>query len=143
MRSLYLKGNYSIGMMRLFVLSVLPVLNFSVEAGAYPNRPHVPVIAGRTDIAQCNAARIVRTSLGSGRLLSLRAGPGTSYARIGRITPGQTVFTCDERGQWIGIVFSHHGASCTLRSARRVGIDLPKGCQSGWVARRWVEVISG
>lgn len=109
-------------------------------------QPSVPVWSGSLPPASsvrgniCNLARV--RGLGPSRLL-VRVGPGRRFSRKGALRNGERVYTCNESGEWVGVVFSRPGAPCGNR--KPVGLDmiLTRSCQSGWVHRGWIEIITG
>jgi hypothetical protein len=38
--------------------------------------------------------------------LAVRSGPGRDFAKIDELYQGDRVLLCDERGQWVGIVYT-------------------------------------
>lgn len=78
--------------------------------------------------------------------LSLRSGPGGKpFRELARLHGGQIVTICEERGMWLGIVYAPGGAGADC------GVSVPierarayrRPCRSGWVHKRYVEVVAG
>ena len=109
-------------------------------------QPSVPVWSGSLPPANsvrgniCNLA-LVR-GVGSSRL-QVRAGPGRRFVRRDALRNGERVYTCNERGEWLGVVFSRPGAPCGNQQPVGLDITLTPPCRSGWVHRRWIEIITG
>jgi hypothetical protein len=79
--------------------------------------------------------------------LSVRSGPGgKGFREIARLNSGQQVAICDEKGAWLGIVYPARGAAlsgCGVASPRAKSSAYRGPCRSGWVHRRFVEIIAG
>ncbi len=110
-------------------------------------RLDVPVVAGSMPPAEsvrgnlCNLA-VVR-GLRPSRHLIVRSGTGVNYRKIGRLSEGERIYTCNERGEWIGVVFSRSGSPCGGPSAHGLDVRKTSTCRSGWVHRNWIEIVSG
>lgn len=112
----------------------------SAREGVKP-RPPVAVVDAATEFWTCSTAMVI--GLGRrGSYLSVRAGPGIAYPRIGRLIEGQQIFICDERDEWLGAVYGS-GGRCRALKQVQTRTPLPKGCHSGWTHRRWIEITSG
>jgi hypothetical protein len=109
-------------------------------------QPSVPVWsdsvppAGSVRGYACNLA-VVR-GIGSSRL-PVRVGPGRRFKRRDALREGERVYTCNERGKWLGVVFSRPNATCGNQQPIGLDITLTRSCRSGWVHRRWIEIITG
>jgi len=80
--------------------------------------------------------------------VKVRVGPGRRYAEADVLPAGTMVFTCNEardhREQyWIGIVYRAAGKPCDGAKPDGLDIWLSGHCRSGWVERRWVEILTG
>ncbi|HEX7750979.1 MAG TPA: hypothetical protein VF440_01110 [Novosphingobium sp.] len=116
--------------------------------GAAPPAPEVPVIIGRyADLDACSTVvRVAGLDPRGDNYLSLRSRPSPKARELARLRPGQWLIACDDRGggQWLGVLYDPTGkADCGTGSpvARRQPYRGP--CASGWVARRFTEVIAG
>jgi len=124
---------------------VLPVLILLLYGQAAP-QPSVPVWSGSLPPASsvkgnvCNLA-VVRGA--SGSRLNVRAGPALRFRRLDAVRAGERVYTCNERGEWLGVAYSRPGASCSGGGDGGLDITLTRSCRSGWVHRRWVEILTG
>ncbi len=114
--------------------------------GGASTQPSVPVWSGSLPPASsvksnvCNLA-VVR-EVGPFRL-RVRAGPARRFRQLEALREGERVYTCDGRGEWLGVVFSRPGASCGSRENVGLDITLTPSCRSGWVHRRWIEILTG
>ena len=88
----------------------------------------------------CNLA--VVSGLRSSRL-QVRSGPGMRFQRIDALGEGARVYTCNGSGEWLGVAYGRPGMTCGSRE--NVGLDIAQTltCRSGWVHRRWIEIITG
>lgn len=89
----------------------------------------------------CNLAAVKK--LGQSRHLLVRAGSGHRFESIDRLSTGERVYTCSNRGEWIGVAYSTPNVRCG--GPGPVGLDIrrTKSCRSGWVHRDWIEVLAG
>ena len=94
------------GILAALALACLPVATAAQQ--------HVPVIAGQEpDYDACGSQGVVRglDPHGDG-FLAVRAGPGSGYAMIDKVYNGYILNLCDQRGQWLGVVYSHETMDC-------------------------------
>ena len=74
--------------------------------------------------------------------LSVRSGPGgRGYSEIDRVFNGDKVNICDRAGDWLAIIYDHHGSDCDVHRPRSVRQVYTGPCQAGWVFRRYVANI--
>lgn len=73
--------------------------------------------------------------------LSVRTGPGTKYEEVDRLPMGAAVFLCDERGSWHGIVYPQ--GDCGVTTPVAVRQPYRGVCRSGWVYKKYINVIAG
>ena len=94
----------------------------------------------------CNFAKVkVRSEKTS---VLVRSGPGNNFRIVGRLQPGQEVYICDEDGGlydggWYNVYYSGPDGPCGPMSENGLDSQKAKGCQSGWVEKKWINVISG
>ena len=105
----------------------------------------VPVIVGKVpEYDACGSNGVVKglDPHGDG-FLAVRSGPGSQYQMLDKLLEGQAVFVCDDRGQWLGVVYTRGNQDCGVDSA----LDRPKPysgpCFSGWVYRNWITITAG
>jgi hypothetical protein len=74
--------------------------------------------------------------------LAVRSGPGSQYQMIDKLLEGQSVFVCDDRGQWFGVVYTRGNQDCVTSALSR-----PKPysgpCLAGCVHRNWITITAG
>jgi hypothetical protein len=90
----------------------------------------------------CNLAKVGVRSEKTGSVL-VRSGAGGSFRRTGKLRSGQDVYICDELGEWYKIYYSAPDGPCGSESEKGLDSEKAKGCQSGWVEKKWIDVISG
>ena len=99
---------------------------------------------GESD-ACAGLGQIARLDPAGDNFLSVREGPDSRYRERDRLGPGALVAICDERGSWLGVVYPAPGrdVDCAVAApqARRAPYRGP--CRSGWVHRRFVDVVAG
>jgi uncharacterized protein YraI len=90
----------------------------------------------------CNFAR-VKKHLPQGRL-NVRSGPSTKFRRVDRLHSEQTVYTCDERGDWYQVFYGGPDRPCgSTTSEMALEVRKTTSCLSGWVTKKWIVIISG
>ena len=90
---------------------------------------------------RCNYAKVYHLNVGS--YLSVRSGPGESYPRIDRLEAGRSVYICDEHEEWYRIFYGGLDSPCGAESTGGLDVRNLGSCKSGWVNRKWINVISG
>lgn len=127
------------------VLGMFSIATLLVALGTGA-QPSVPVWSGSLPPANsvrgniCNLAFV--RGLGPSRL-QVRAGPGRRFRSRDALRDGERVYTCNESGEWLGVVFSRPGAPCGNQQPVGLDITLTRSCRSGWVHRRWIDIITG
>ena len=127
----------------LLFLLAFPLQSFAKELS-------VPVIIGEPGTGIVDACPSLGSIAGlkskKGSFLAVRSGPGTRYAMIDKLYERQTFYMCgiSKDGQWHSIVYSEEPLiDCNVSMA----VDKPQvysgKCKSGWVHRKWVEVLAG
>jgi hypothetical protein len=105
----------------------------------------VPVIVGKVaEYDACMSSGAVKglDPHGDG-FLAVRAGPGSQYQMIDKLLEGQNVFVCDERGQWLGVVYTRGNQDCGVTSALNKPTPYPGPCLAGWVHRNFINITAG
>jgi hypothetical protein len=122
----------------------LTLLLSLVAIGAAPATSlAVPAIVGKVpEYDACDSSGEVKEldPHGDG-FLAVRSGPGSQYQMIDKLLEGQSVFVCDDRGQWLGIVYTRGNEDCGVSSALSRPYSGP--CLSGWVHRNWITITAG
>ena len=103
------------------------------------------LVGGEADLDACGGYGVV-TGLDPNRdgFLAVRTGPGTDHSIIDKINNGQAVYFCDERQDWIGIVYSRDkGVDCQIGSpiAKRQPYTGP--CRAGWAHAKYLRLVAG
>ncbi len=116
-----------------------------LPTAAMAQQPNVPVLAGgEAEFDACGSQGVVRglDPKGDG-FLAVRSGPGSGHAMLDKIHNGDIVNLCDQRGSWLGVVYSHETEDCGVGTPwpRRQVYSGP--CRSGWVYRKFVADYAG
>jgi len=120
-----------------------------VGASALAATPDRPVRIGTVapDLDAClSQGEVTGLNPRGDNYLTVRAGPGRDARDIGRLGPGHIVNVCEERGEWLGIVFGPAGRP---EEDCGVGSNIPRPraydgpCHSGWVAARYIRIVAG
>ena len=119
----------------------------TVSAGALAAMGSVPVMAGKVpDLDACMTLGEVSglNPEGDG-FLAVRTGPGEGHQMVDKLNEGRRVYICDERGPWVGIVYSNEPVDdgCGVTSPWEAPGPYTGPCRSGWVAARWIRNIAG
>jgi hypothetical protein len=120
---------------RLVVFAVLMVLQSGNGSAQSPSST-----PGASYV--CNFAK-VKDHLEEGDYVTVRSGAGSKFRKIGRLHSGREVYICDERGDWFKVFYSSPDGPCGSGSNGGLDVQKTKGCQSGWVEKKWIDVISG
>lgn len=106
--------------------------------------PPVPVnIGGETEGDACGGLGQV-ANLRPGGFVAVRTGPGARFAERDRLFASRTVWLCEERGGWQGIVYAANPQmDCGVATAQARRSVYRGPCRSGWVFGRYVELTAG
>ena len=110
-----------------------------------PKSGSVPVIAGQIrGYDACGLVGVVRglDPRGDG-FLAVRAGPGSDYAMLDKVYADQLLSVCDDRGKWLGVVYSHESEDCGVSTPWPRPAAYTGPCRSGWVYRTYVKDFAG
>jgi hypothetical protein len=127
-----------LGILAALALACLPA------AGAAQGSS-VPVIAGQIrGYDACGSVGVVRglDPRGDG-FLAVRAGPGSDYAMLDKVYSDQLLNVCDDRGRWLGVVYSHETEDCGVSTPWPRPAAYTGPCRSGWVYRTYVKDFAG
>jgi len=119
-------------------LACLPAATLAQDAS-------VPVIAGQIHgYDACGLVGVVRglDPRGDG-FLAVRAGPGSTYAKVDEVYADQLLNVCDDRGKWLGVVYSHESEDCGVSTPWPRPAAYTGPCRSGWVYRTYVKDFAG
>jgi hypothetical protein len=127
-----------LGLIAALALACLPAA--TVAQGA-----RVPVIAGQIHgYDACGLVGVVRglDPRGDG-FLAVRAGPGSNYDKVDEVYDDQLLTVCDDRGKWLGVVYSHETEDCGVSTPWPRPAAYTGPCRSGWVYRTYVKDFAG
>ena len=108
-------------------------------------RPQVPImIESEPDRDACSGTGIVKglDPYGDG-FLAVKGGPGLRFPRIDKLYNGEQVYICIESSDWYGIVYSKQRRDCNVSTPWPRSLPYTGPCRSGWVHKRWIELIAG
>lgn len=108
-------------------------------------KPEIPiVIEADPDFDACGANGVIEglDPAGDG-FLAVRSGPGANYAELDRLYNGERVYLCNEKGKWLGIVYSKQRQECNVSTGWISTQPYTGPCKSGWVHRNWVRLHAG
>lgn len=114
-------------------------------AQAAPPRA-VPVDVGGDEVLDAcgSLGRVHGLKVGGDGFLAVRDGPGAAFAMTDKLGENREVLMCDQRGEWIAVVYSDSSlgrCGVTAPIARRQPYRGP--CRSGWVHGKWIELMAG
>ena len=127
------------GILAALMLACLPLATSAQQR-------HVPVmVGGEADFDACGSQGAVRglDPQGGDGFLAVRAGPSSKYATLDKVYSGYILNLCDQRGNRLGVVYSHDTRDCGVGTPwpRRQAYAGP--CRSGWVYRKFVGDFAG
>jgi len=127
------------GILAALALTCLPLATSAQQST-------VPVIAGQNpEYDACGTVGVVRglNPQGGDGFLAVRAGPASGYAMLDKVYNGYLLNICDQRGQWLGVVYSHETQDCGVGTAWPRAAAYTGPCASGWVFRKYVTDYAG
>jgi hypothetical protein len=97
------------------------------------------VIGGEADAPACAKRGAVATNGGN---LTVRRGPGTSYAKLDSLANGRKVHFCDWSADetWVGVVYPTGRMDCGVDTPRREPGPYTGACRTGWISSQYVRV---
>ncbi|MEN0040680.1 MAG: integron [Pseudomonadota bacterium] len=99
------------------------------------------MVGGESDYDACGSVgKVVGLNPNGDNYLSVRAEASSKGRELDRLGPETNVFMCDQRGRWIGVVY---GSGCGVGSPipQRKAYNGP--CRSGWVFKKYIQLIAG
>ncbi len=126
------------GILAALVLVCLPLASTAQQRA-------VPVIVGQNSgYDACGTVGVVRglDPHGDG-FLAVRAGPASSYAMLDKVYNGYLLYLCDQRGSWLGVVYSHETQDCGVETPWPRAAAYTGPCSWGWVYRKYVADYAG
>jgi hypothetical protein len=107
----------------------------------------VPVIAGKeAELDACmTLGKVSGLDPHGDGFLAVRTGPGEVHQMVDTLAEGRHVYICDDRGTWLGIVYSNEPVDdgCGVTSPWPAPAPYAGPCRSGWVAARWIKDVAG
>lgn len=103
-------------------------------------KPLVPiVIGGESDFDACGGNGVVfgLDPHGDG-FLAVKGEPNLRGARINKLFNGEQVYICQERGDWLGVVYTKSRQDCNVSTPWPLVLPYTGPCGSGWS----IEVLS-
>jgi hypothetical protein len=126
------------------IASSTMLLSFAVADAMAQTKLDVPVVVGvDAELDPCAVGVIAGLDPRGDGFLSVRSGPAANYRELDRLKNGNRVHLCDQKGDWIGVVYGAAVDKCG------VGTPWPKKkayagpCKHGWVHTRYVKPIAG
>lgn len=101
------------------------------------------IIHSHDDMDPCGNGVVVGLDPNGDGFLAVKAGPGLRYRRIDKLFNGEKVYICVEAGNWYGIIYTKIRRDCNVMTPWPRSLPYTGPCRSGWVHKRWVEVIAG
>lgn len=100
------------------------------------------MMGGDENLDACSGVGVVANlKPAAGNALSVRAGPGLQYANLDKLPAGTRLWLCDDRDDWLGVVYGSTDCGVSTPVAERRSYVGP--CSSGWVYRKYVDLIAG
>jgi hypothetical protein len=119
------------------IISLIAAASISIFASSYQIAPP----ASSYESALCNVAEVY--NLKHRAHLAVRREPGEKYSIIDTLNNGKMVYTCNESGEWLFIYYEAVNRPCKSRLPAGLDARNATTCKSGWVKRKWVNVLSG
>jgi hypothetical protein len=91
--------------------------------------------------ALCNYATVYQ--LAGSEKLNVYAAATMRSAEIDKLHEGAVVYTCDETRSWFQIFYSTDSKPCKAGTQNGLPETQRTDCRSGWVQKKWINVISG
>lgn len=90
---------------------------------------------------RCNFAKVTVPSASKSAVV--RVHPRPDSLQLDRLPSEQVVYVCDENRYWYQIFYGPPGTPCGSSAASGLDVREARKCKSGWISRRWVDVLSG
>ena len=104
------------------------------------------LVGGESDLDACaSLGQVIGLDPAGDNFLAVRSGPGSRNAELDRLGPKRFVTVCDQRGDWLGVVYAPQGSDtdCGTGSPQAERRPYRGPCRSGWVHRGHVEIVAG
>ena len=104
----------------------------------------VPVrIGGQEDLDACPSLGQVGGARSG--MISVRSAPAADAPEIDRLANGAFAYVCENRGEWVGVVYlqGEDTPDCGVGSPVDKRMPYPGPCKSGWVRSKWIRIVAG
>jgi hypothetical protein len=91
--------------------------------------------------ALCNYSKVYQ--LADGMKLNVHAAAAIKSANIDKLPNGAVVYTCDETSSWLQIFYGTADKPCKAGTQNGLPETQRTDCRSGWVQKKWINVLSG
>ncbi|QQQ03057.1 hypothetical protein [Lysobacter enzymogenes] len=129
------------------LIALLLTLTLAANATVAAPPRAVPVVVGGNEVLDAcgSQGRVHGLKTGGDGFLAVRDGPGAAYAMTDKLGENLWVMMCDQRGDWIAVVYSEDGrlGRCGVGSPIAERQPYRGPCKSGWVHGRWIELMAG
>lgn len=107
--------------------------------------PQTPIIMeGGTGLDPCGNGYVKGLDPQGDGWLAVKSAPNIKAKRIDKIYNGQEVYVCEQRGDWIGIVYTtRRTADCNTMSPWTATLPYTGPCRSGWAHRKYIDAYAG
>ncbi len=117
-------------------------------AGAASAQSSIPVMVGTSgpDLDGCHSVgAVVGLDPRGDNFLAVRAGPSSDFTKIDEVYTNDSLWLCEKRGRWWGVVYAPGGelTDCGVASPLPSPEPYFGTCRSGWVFDRYVDMIAG
>jgi hypothetical protein len=113
-------------------------LTLTLTLGGQPPTPY-STPAGAPPL--CNFAKVYH--LRPGNRIEVYASPDARSANINTLPTNAVVYTCDETKDWYKVFYGSPGKPCRAGTPNGLPETQKMDCQSGWVRKKWIDVLSG
>lgn len=112
------------------------------EPGVLPETP--VMMLGGHDTDPCGNGHVSSAPGEGDSDLTVHSAPEANAAGIGALYKGQVLYVCQEKGDWLGIVYTDDSKkNCNTTTPWKETAPYTGPCSSGWVERKYVEITAG
>jgi hypothetical protein len=88
-------------------------------------------------------AQVTNLSEGKDEFLAVKAAPHLKATRLDKLHRGQSLWICQEKKDWYGVVYSTgQNQNCGVTQAVKTKKVYDGPCKSGWVSKKFVELVA-
>lgn len=131
--------------LKVIIGAFLLAAGFPLSASLAQSGSVVPVMAGgEADYDACGAlGEITGANSADGKHLDVHSGPALTFASVGTLRPGDHVYLCEEKDEWMGVVYGDTDSGCGVSTPwpERKAYEGP--CKAGWIPGTHVKIIAG